>query len=295
VTDLTRGISMKSQNIVAGAFAGLFLLAGCTGQELHNAQLIEPQGSEFNQNLYRGYIGLSEAEYAEGDYSDSDVFAIRATTVGTNGIVGPEMIEERGLPGDHVAELGDARSRLVAALDAGAATANPSRAADAQVYFDCWMQEQEENWQPEDIANCRDKFYAALDGIEPAPEPEPAPVPVVSKPKPQSVRFVVYFLTDQYDIDSEDEKVLAEAKAAAEKLGSPIVKISGNTDTVGSTEYNQKLSEMRAQAVAKVLETGNIPVRAMVTEANGEMKPATDTGDEINEQRNRRVEIILEP
>ena len=89
MTDLTRGISMKSQNIVAGAFAGLFLLAGCTGQELHNARLIEPQGSEFNQNLYRGYIGLSEAEYAEGDYSDSDVFAIRATTVGTNGNVGP--------------------------------------------------------------------------------------------------------------------------------------------------------------------------------------------------------------
>jgi outer membrane protein OmpA-like peptidoglycan-associated protein len=284
---------MKSHNIGTGAIAGLFLLAGCTGQELHDAQLIEPQGSEFNQSLYHGYIGLSEAEYAEGDYYDSDVFAKRATMVGTNGNVSPEMIEERGLPGDHVAELSDARSRLVAALDAGAAAANPKRAADAQVYFDCWMQEQEENWQPEDISRCRDNFYAALDGIEPAPAP--APVPVVSKPKPQSVRFVVYFLTNQYDIDSDDDKVIAEAKSAAQKLGSPMVKISGNTDTVGSKEYNQKLSEMRAQAVAKVLESGNIPVRAMVTEAHGELNPATVTGDEIDEQRNRRVEIILEP
>ena len=282
---------MKSHNIVTGAIAGLFLLAGCTGQELHDAQLIDPQGSEFNQNLYHGYIGLSEAEYAEGDYYDSDVFAMRAVTVGGNGTVGPEMIDERGLPGDHVAELTDARGRLVAALDAGATTANPNRAAEAQVYFDCWMQEQEENWQPEDISRCRDSFYAALDDIE----PKPMPVPVVSKPKPQSVRFVVYFLTDQYNIDSDDETVIAEAKSAAEKLGSPIVKISGNTDTVGSTEYNQKLSEMRAQAVAKVLEAGNIPTRAMVTEAHGELKPATVTGDEINEQRNRRVEIILEP
>jgi outer membrane protein OmpA-like peptidoglycan-associated protein len=282
---------MKSQIIAAGAIAGLFVLAGCTGQELHSAQLIEPQGAEFNQNLYHGYIGLSESEYAEGDYYDSDVFARRATLAAKEGGVGPETIEERGLPGDHVAELSEARTKLVAALDAGAADADPTRAADAQVYFDCWMQEQEENWQPEDISRCRDNFYAALDGIEPAP----APTPVVSKPKPQSVRFVVYFETDKYNIDTEDETVIAEAKAAAEKLGSPIVKISGNTDTVGSIDYNQKLSEMRAQAVAKVLEAGNTPVRAMVTEANGELKPALVTADEIAEQRNRRVEIILEP
>jgi outer membrane protein OmpA-like peptidoglycan-associated protein len=282
---------MKPQIIITGAVAGLFMLAGCTGQELHNAQLMEPQGSEFNQNLYHGYIDLSEAEYAEGDYYDSDVFARRATKVGTDGGVGPEMIEERGLPGDHVAELTDARGRLVAALDAGAAEADPNRAADAQVYFDCWMQEQEENWQPDDISRCRDNFYAALDGIEPAP----APVPVVSKPKPQSVRYVIYFATDEYNIDAEGEKVVAEAKAAAEKLGSPVVKISGNTDTVGTAEYNQKLSELRAQAVAKVLEDSNIPVRAMVTEAHGETKPAAVTGDEINEYRNRRVEIILAP
>ncbi len=286
---------MKSKIIAAGAIAGLFVLAGCTGQELHGAQLIEPQGSEFNQNLYHGYISLSEAEYSEGDYYDSDVFAERAAKVAVEGGVGPEEIEDRGLPGDHVAEMTEARAKLIAALDAGAGEADPNRAADAQVYFDCWMQEQEENWQPDDITLCRDNFYAALDGIEPAPVAEAPPAPVVSKPKPQSVRFVVYFDTDKYNIDTEDETVIGEAKAAAEKLGSPIVKISGNTDTVGSADYNQKLSEMRAQAVVKVLEAGNTPVRAMVSEANGELKPALVTADETEEQRNRRVEIILEP
>ena len=282
---------MKSIIVVAGTMAGMFALAGCTGQELYSAQLIQPSGTEFDQSLYHGYIGLSEAEYAEGDYLDSDVFAKRATQAGTQGGVGPEEITFRRLPGDHVGELSDARTRLIAAFDAGAIEANPAKAAEAQVYFDCWMQEQEENWQPEDITRCRDNFYAALDGIEAAP----APAPVASKPKPQSVRFVVYFHTDKYDIDAEDQRVIAEAKAAAEKLGSPIVKISGNTDTVGSVDYNQKLSEMRAQAVAKVLEAGNTPVRAMVTEANGELKPALVTPDETAEQRNRRVEIILEP
>lgn len=280
---------MKFQLSVAGAVAGIFALAGCAGHELDKAQGIEPSGSAFDQSLYHGYIGLSVAEFDEGDYRDSDAFAVRAATAGTQGGVGPEEIGARGLPGDHVAELSDARAKLVAALDAGAAAADPNRAADAQVNFDCWMQEQEENRQPGDIARCRDSFYAALEGIE------PAPTPVVSRAKPQSLRFLVYFDTDDYGVNTDAQAVLAEAKAAAEKLGFPTVKISGNTDTVGSADYNQKLSELRAQAVAKILQTGNTPVRAVVTEAHGELKPALPTADETAERRNRRVEIILEP
>jgi len=177
----------------------------------------------------------------------------------------------------------------VAALDAGAGETNPARAAEAQVMFDCWMQEQEENWQPEDIARCRDSFYAALEGVEP-----PAPV-AISKAKPQAVRFVVYFETDKSYLDGDAHKVIAEAKAAAGKLGRPVVKISGNADTVGAADYNQKLSELRAQAVAKVLEVGATPVKALLTEAHGEAQPAVLTADGIDEPRNRRVEIILQP
>ena len=280
---------MRSMIAVAGVAAGLLAVAGCTGQELYKAQQIEPTGSEFERNLFAGYVGLSESEYAEGDYRDSDVFALRATHVGTAGVVAPEAIEERSLPGDHVDELTEARAKLVAALDAGAADANPARAAEAQVMFDCWMQEQEENWQPEDIARCRDGFYAALEGVAP---PEAV---AISKPKPQAVRFVVYFETDKSYLDGDAHRVIAEAKAAAEKLGRPVVKVSGNADTVGANDYNQKLSELRAQAVAKIIEIGATPVKALLTEAHGEAQPAVLTADEVDEPRNRRVEIILEP
>jgi len=272
---------------------GIMLLAGCGGTELLGARQVEPTGSEFNQNLYQGYIGLSEDEYNEGDYRDSDVFAIRATQVGAGGEVAPELIEARSLPGDHVAQMTEARDRLVSALDAGAAAKNPLRAAEAQVMFDCWMQEQEESRQPDDIVRCRDGFYAALEDIE-AVEPV-AMTKAVSKPKPQSVRFVVYFGTDKSSLDTDAQAVIAEAKAAAQKLGKPLVKISGNADTVGAQEYNQMLSEMRAQAVVKVLEAGDTPVRATAIEAHGETQPAVLTADETDEPRNRRVEVILEP
>lgn len=280
------GRQMKFQIKAAGAIAGLFLLAGCSGYELARAQMIEPQGSSFDRSLYHGYVGLAESEYAEGDYRDSDSFALRATRVAEGGAVEPEEIGDRMLPADHVAEMTDARNRLLAALAAGASEADPERAAEAQVYFDCWMQEQEENWQSEDIAACRDRFMAALDALEPA---------LAARQTVQPVRFVVYFKTDKFELDEEAEAIIAEAQAAAAKLGTPIVKVSGNADTVGSSDYNQSLSEMRAQAVAKVLGAGDVPVRALVTEGYGELAPAVATPDETAEQQNRRVEIILEP
>lgn len=278
---------MRAFFTVAGIVSGMALLAGCSGYQLGAAQSVEPSGSEFSQNLYHGYIGLSEDEFDEGDYRDSDKFASRAKQAGTSGPVPPEEIAARKLPADKVGELDAARASLVAALDAGAAEKDPSRAADAQVMFDCWMQEQEENRQPGDIARCRDGFYAAVADI--------APPVAVSKPKPNAVRFIVYFPTDKAVLDSNAQQVIAEARAAAAKLGEPLVKISGNADSVGSAAYNQTLSELRAQAVAKMLATGDMPVKAVMTEAHGETQPAVMTPDETAEPRNRRVEIILEP
>lgn len=278
---------MRAFFVVAGIAAGVSLLAGCSGYQLDSARSIEPSGSEFNQNLYRGYIGLSENEFAEADYRDSDKFATRAKQTGTGDSIPPEEIAARKLPADKVNELDAARTSLIAALNEGGAEKDPSRAADAQIMFDCWMQEQEENRQPGDIARCRDGFYAAVADI--------APAVAVAKPKPNAVRFIVYFPTDKAVLDANAQQVIDEARAAAAKLGAPVVKISGNADTVGSAKYNQTLSELRAQAVAKMLATGDMPVKAVMTEAHGESQPAVMTPDETAEPRNRRVEIILEP
>jgi outer membrane protein OmpA-like peptidoglycan-associated protein len=278
---------MRTIVVAAGVTAGLFVLAGCSGQQLGDARAIQPTGSEFNQSLYSGYIGLSESEFGEGDYQDSDAFANRAIQAGTGDGVAPEEIAARSLPAENADELSDARTKLMAALDAGAGERDPARAAEAQVMFDCWMQEQEENFQPADIARCRDGFHAALDAI--------APSVAMSKPKPDAVRFIVYFPSDKAVLDADAQQVIAEARAAAAKLGQPVVKISGNADTVGNAEYNQNLSELRAQAVAKVLGEGDLPAKAVVTEAHGESQPAIMTADETSEPRNRRVEIILEP
>ena len=47
-------------------------------------------------------------------------------------------------------ELSEAPARLMSAFAAGARDMAPMQAANTQAKFDCWMQEQEENFQPAD-------------------------------------------------------------------------------------------------------------------------------------------------
>src|SRR3546814_11934109 len=93
--------------------------------------------------LQAGYLELAQAEYDEGDYRDSDTFAERSIRAAGGGDVQPEAISARDLPDNMVGTLTSSRERLMAVLAAGAAQSDPTQAEEAQVAFDCWMQEQE--------------------------------------------------------------------------------------------------------------------------------------------------------
>ena len=164
------------------------MLAACSAINLGTARDAASPEAAFEQGLYTGYLELAEAEYGEGDHPDTSTFANRATKIAMGQIIGPEELSARGIPSDAVGDLTSARSRLLAAFDATARTKIPDQAARAQVMFDCWMQEQEENYQPADIARCRSAFETAMAAVEDAlrppvaeiaPEPEPEPEPVV--------------------------------------------------------------------------------------------------------------------
>jgi len=140
-------------------------LSACVGTQLEKAKMADTAKTAFNYNLYEGYIGLSKMEYGEGDYKDSDRFAMRAMTASMakkDTKVKPEGFKARHLPADSMDDLRRARGKLMIALAQGGRANFPRYAAEAQVKFDCWMQEQEENFQPKDIAACRKGFEKAL-------------------------------------------------------------------------------------------------------------------------------------
>jgi outer membrane protein OmpA-like peptidoglycan-associated protein len=91
-------------------------------------------------------------------------------------------------------------------------------------------------------------------------------------------------------------------RASLDKLANVIMKydrtvvhVVGHTDSVGSDEYNQGLSQRRANAVGDYLISRGVPAARIRTEGRGEREPRDTNATEAGRQLNRRVEIFLKP
>ena len=89
--------------------------------------------------------------------------------------------------------------------------------------------------------------------------------------------------------DSEPvlEKVLALLKARADLK----LEVQGHTDNVGGDDYNQKLSEARAETVSAWLRGKGIAAPRLSAHGYGMRQPVADNGSETGRAKNRRVEL----
>lgn len=71
------------------------------------------------------------------------------------------------------------------------------------------------------------------------------------------------------------------------------VMIEGHTDSRGSDQYNQELSQRRAQAVADALAFRGIDRSRVEAVGRGETLPVASNDDPAGQQRNRRVELVF--
>jgi len=281
----TRMIGATKLAVAAAAMLGL---SACAGFQVQNAKGLSPSGDAFSASLYKEYLVLAEMEFAEGDYVDSDEFANRAIASANGNPPAPEELAARNIPAAAQGELAEARRKLTEALAAGAGTSKPDVAARAQASFDCWMQEQEENFQPADIKWCKDRFDAAMAQLSVAPKP------VAAKPSITFANFTVYFDFDRSALTAETQSTLIDAANAADDMAAKTVTVSGYADRSGSAAYNMALSQRRAEAVAQELTTligANAP--AMTLQAYGETQNKVVTPDGVKEAKNRRVKIEI--
>jgi outer membrane protein OmpA-like peptidoglycan-associated protein len=73
------------------------------------------------------------------------------------------------------------------------------------------------------------------------------------------------------------------------------ITIAGYTDSTGTEEYNQKLSERRSEAVKNALVGMGVNPSRMTAIGYGENRPIADNSTEYGRQMNRRVEILINP
>ncbi|MFZ6875518.1 outer membrane protein OmpA [Undibacterium sp. Di27W] len=132
--------------------------------------------------------------------------------------------------------------------------------------------------------------------VEPAkPEVKPEPPKVVVAPAPTSEK--VTFAADAF-FDFDKAVLKPEAKVKLDDMASKLKSINlevviavGHTDSVGSDEYNQKLSIRRAEAVKAYLVSKGIEANRVYTEGKGKKQPVADNKTADGRAKNRRVEI----
>jgi outer membrane protein OmpA-like peptidoglycan-associated protein len=105
----------------------------------------------------------------------------------------------------------------------------------------------------------------------------------------------ITFKSASAELDPSFYKVLNSVNIVVKKYNKTVVEVAGHTDSTGAAEYNQQLSERRANSVAQYLESNGLANNRVVTVGAGETRPVADNATAAGRQANRRVELTLTP
>lgn len=288
---------MKSVRTLALA-VGVLTLGGCTMfdtySEVDALNEAKPVGSPFAQALAGEYKDYANTELKEMfDYPDALHFARKGLAAAAGESVMPEPISDWNLSEEHIKELSAARGRLVVTFDLGAREVAPALAARAQAKFDCWIEQQEENWKAETIIGCKQEYLDAVTELEGTVQQSPQPVATDDKPPmvPEEAMYLVFFNWDSAELSSGAGKVLDAVAGEIKKNPPAQVNVIGHADTSGANDYNKRLAFKRANAVRDALAKRGVSADLLAVESRGEEELLVATPDGVREPANRRVNI----
>lgn len=105
----------------------------------------------------------------------------------------------------------------------------------------------------------------------------------------------ITFPSDGYRLREDFYPVLKSVGIVLAKYNDTTLRVTGHTDSTGSDQYNQELSEKRARAVASNLETHEVAPFRLYVEGAGETEPVADNNTTSGKAANRRVELYILP
>jgi OmpA-OmpF porin, OOP family len=130
-------------------------------------------------------------------------------------------------------------------------------------------------------------------------KPAPPPPPPRAAPAPPPVREKIVLRGVNFDFDKAtirpDAKVILDEAAAILKRNPDVrVNVDGYTDSIGTKEYNQKLSERRAASVADYLGKAGVERSHLTPRGFGLTNPVDTNKTKEGRAKNRRVELLVE-
>ncbi|HEX9004484.1 MAG TPA: OmpA family protein [Blastocatellia bacterium] len=103
----------------------------------------------------------------------------------------------------------------------------------------------------------------------------------------------ILFDVDKATLKPQAREILSKVCGIMQVVGEYNMSIEGHTDSTGSDEYNQKLSENRAKSVYDYLSSCGLKSDAMASKGFGEAQPIDSNDTNDGRQKNRRVEIVI--
>ena len=106
-----------------------------------------------------------------------------------------------------------------------------------------------------------------------------------------ALHFTLYFTTGTSELTPESSAELQGILTQATARPGGEIFVTGHTDTMGAGPANDALSLKRAQAVRQLVIDRGFDADRVVAAGRGEREPVVPTADEVDEPKNRRVEI----
>lgn len=296
------GLAMSATVAFAGPLNGL--------RDTVEGMDLTASGTVFNQTLYQGYVGLSESLHQlSGNHDDVELFNHKAVISGHEAPADAEEVMDRVLDTGEQQVFQTALFRLRDAYNAGSREFAPALSATAQVSYDCWIEAVEDDATSR-ASDCKDRFEQSLASAEAISTKQIVAItispplravdmnaPVQQEIVPQAVLdqyFVLPFEFDKTVLIPRGEDDLRGAIDALTQYQSLRVNMTAHADRAGSTAYNKRLSQRRADKVlARLVQAGVSADRVDYVESVGEGRPMVATADGVPEQNNRVVELDL--
>ncbi len=274
-------------------FLPVLLVAACASPKLDILRSADMPEDPYVATLALQYRTLAESARGNSRWEASRFYAEKGLkALYGKGDVAPEDPGTWPLGAGDKEALAEARARLTQALSEPAKKNAPRAAANALVFYDCWLEQTSAG--EEDAAICEQGFQEAMTALtKPA-----APVEAQTLPAdvPLSTSYLIFFGWDEASLNASAKEAISKTLAYIQKLrdkGYEVV-VNGHTDTSGDDSYNLILSNARADVVKQALIAAGIVAEKITTFGFGESDPRVKTPDGVREPANRRVEIFIE-
>ena len=255
--------------------------------------------NSFNNTLIKEYKKKAVFEAEEmHDWNSAKLYSKKAIISAKGELIKPEIINKWDIKNNNnVNELMSAYDNLIIIYE-DALSIDPINLAKSIVALDCWAEQEEEGWQTNHIQKCKSEFLNSMHLIYNKIKEDELISQKNNKDNKSSSLIInnnieekiIYFDFNKHNISYENKLIIKEYllnKYYTQYL------IIGHTDTLGTKEYNYKLSKARSLSVKEILLNFGINIDKIRIIAKGETDLAIFTPDEVRHPANRRVVIKL--